>query len=437
MPTNSKSPLPAAAPYSLVVTGQSLIKSDVLGSANADMEDLAAVTEVATLTRGAEFSFTGYEGTIAGAHGGWPMKQSFLHVSPPAVLDTLRAMGFNLLSLSNNHAFDLGPDGILSAMEEAARRGFAHAGTGADLAAAARAAVCTSHASYTSLCTADNARVALVAMDAGPQGDHVYASDANQRMVARPGSNRLRVHRTLVVAADDLARLRAISADIGYESKKAANARVGYQQTAGEGYEFYGLRFEAGEAGDACRERLHVDSEDAQRNFASIAHASEAADGVVAYVHHHHWNPQWETTPDWFREFARACVDAGASAVVSHGVPMLQGIEIYQGAPLFFGLGNFIFHTFQPAKYTDERIWQSVVAKCRFAQGRCKRVELTPIVIGGERALREGDFTSRRVPHIARGAYGAQILQRLAQMSAVFGTRVNIVGDTAIIDVTI
>ena len=116
---------------------------------------------------------------------------------------------------------------------------------------------------------------------------------------------------------------------------------------------------------------------------------------------------------------------------------MLQGIEIYQGAPLFFGLGNFIFHTFQPAKYTDERIWQSVVAKCHFARGRCVRVELTPVVIGGERALREGDFASRRAPHIARGAYGVRILTRLAEMSAVFGTRVAITGDTANIDITI
>lgn len=400
------------AAFSLVVTGQSLIKSDVLASAAPDVQAVAA------LTRGADFAFTGYEGTIAGAHGGWPMKSSFLHASPPAVLDTLRALGFNLLSLSNNHAFDLGPGGILSTLEEAGKRGFAHAGTGTDLAAATRAAACH----------VNGASVALVAMDAGPQGEHVYATDANERMAARPGSNRLRVQRTLVVPRQDFVRLREISAALGYETKKSANAQVGYQQTAGEGYEFYGLRFEAG---DACRERLQVDAQDAQRNFAGIARARESADCVIAYIHHHHWNPQWETTPDWFREFAHACVDAGASVVVSHGVPMLQGIEIYQGAPLFFGLGNFIFHTFQPAKYTDERIWQSVVATCCFEQGRCARVELTPIVGGGERALVENDFEARRAPHVARGAYGARILQRLAQMSAVFGTRIETAGDVA------
>jgi poly-gamma-glutamate capsule biosynthesis protein CapA/YwtB (metallophosphatase superfamily) len=52
--------------------------------------------------------FTGYGGTIRGRHGGWPMKSSFLHVSDPLVLDCLKSLGFDFLSLRNNHAYDLG-----------------------------------------------------------------------------------------------------------------------------------------------------------------------------------------------------------------------------------------------------------------------------------------------------------------------------------------
>jgi len=393
--------------FSIAVTGQSLIKEDVLAGAAAD------VTAVAALTRETDFAFTGFEGTIRGAHGGWPMKSSFLHVSSPAVFDCLRAMGFNLLSLSNNHAFDLGPGGILSTLEAATQRGLACAGTGADLAAATRAGVCAKQ----------NIRVALVAMDAGPQGEHVYASDANARMPARPGSNRLHVHQTLVVPDDDLARMQHISEQLGYEQKKAANAQVGYRQSAGEGFEFYGVRLRAGAQYQVSRRAAAAD---AQRNFDSIARARENADCVIAYVHHHHWEPRWEQVPEWFREFAHGCVDAGAGMVVSHGVPMLQGIEIYQGAPLFFGLGNFIFHTFQPEKYTDERIWHSVVAQCRFGARGCEQIVLTPIVMGGEAALTRGDMQARRAPHIARGAYGERILQRLADMSAVFGAHIDI-----------
>ena len=56
----------------------------------------------------------------------------------PAVLDSLRALSFDLMSLSNNHAGDLGEAGILSTIEESTRRGFAVAGTGKTLDEAAR-----------------------------------------------------------------------------------------------------------------------------------------------------------------------------------------------------------------------------------------------------------------------------------------------------------
>ena len=54
----------------------------------------------------------------------------------PEVLDCLREMGFNLLSLSNNHAVDLGQAGLRTTRDEVARRGFGFAGTGANLAEA-------------------------------------------------------------------------------------------------------------------------------------------------------------------------------------------------------------------------------------------------------------------------------------------------------------
>lgn len=397
------------ASATLALVGQALIKEDVLAYSDPEFRD------VVELVRGCDFAFTGYEGTIRGRHGGWPMKSSFLHVSEPLVLDSLRAMGFDLLSLANNHAFDLGPSGILSTLEEVRARGFVCAGAGETLEDATRAGVRYANA----------ATVALVAMDAGPQGEHVYATNASERMAARPGSNRLRVHTTIRVAPADMEVLRRISREVGYEAGKSANDKVGYRQSAGEGYEFFGLRFEAA---DQPEQHRWVDPDDARRNLRAIEDASRAADVVIAYLHHHHWEPQWERVPSWFRGFARECVDAGASVVVSHGVPMLQGIEVYRGAPLFFGLGNFIFHTFQAAKYTDERIWQSVVAKVRFHDRRCAGIDLHPVVLGGEAALREQRFDVRRVPHRARACYGESILRRLAAMSADLGTRVE-VGD--------
>ncbi len=47
--------------------------------------------------------------------------------------------------------------------------------------------------------------------------------------------------------------------------------------------------------------------------------------------------------PAWVVDFAHRCVDAETRAFVGHGAPVLQAIEIYKGAPLFYGLGNFLF----------------------------------------------------------------------------------------------
>jgi poly-gamma-glutamate synthesis protein (capsule biosynthesis protein) len=397
----------ASSSYSLTFVGQSLIKEDVLAHDEQDFRD------VVSLIRSSDFAFTGYEGTIRGAHGGWPMKSTFLHASEPPVLDSLKNVGFNLLSLSNNHAFDLGPNGVLSTLEEVQARGFTCAGIGHTLTAATRAGIAR----------AERGALALIAMDAGPQGEHVYAMDATERIPSRPGSNRLRVNTTIAMREADLAMLRAVSDELGHEQAKAADRKVGFKQIPGKGYEFFGLRLEAAEKPE---HRRGAEPEDVERNLRAIADAAAQSDRVIVYVHHHHWEPRWEQVPPWFRQFAHECIDAGAGAVVSHGVPMLQGMEIYKGAPLLFGLGNFIFHTYQPTKYTDERIWQSVVAKTFFSGGELERVELYPIVLGGEDALLNDRYDARRVPHLARGAYGTAILERMASMSETFGTRVEI-----------
>lgn len=42
------------------------------------------------------------------------------------------------------------------------------------------------------------------------------------------------------------------------------------------------------------------------------------------------------------REFAKACLDAGADVFLGHGPHVLQGIEIHNRKPIFYSLGNFI-----------------------------------------------------------------------------------------------
>lgn len=98
--------------FTIAVTGQSLIKHDIRGV------ETPGFVRVRELLGQADFAFTNFESTILGSHGGWPFKGAVFGCSQPVVLDALQAMGIHGLSLSNNHAFDLGPSGILSPLRK-------------------------------------------------------------------------------------------------------------------------------------------------------------------------------------------------------------------------------------------------------------------------------------------------------------------------------
>ncbi|MBR3270038.1 CapA family protein [Candidatus Saccharibacteria bacterium] len=51
---------------------------------------------------------------------------------------------------------------------------------------------------------------------------------------------------------------------------------------------------------------------------------------------------------------ARAYINAGAAAVVGHHAHNLQGVEIYQGKPIIYNLGNFLFNNLE----TDTALFQ-------------------------------------------------------------------------------
>jgi len=69
--------------------------------------------------------------------------------------------------------------------------------------------------------------------------------------------------------------------------------------------------------------------------------ASVEADYVVVYVH---WGVEKESHPEgWQRTLAKRYIDAGASCVVGSHPHVLQGIEFYEGIPIIYSLGNFIW----------------------------------------------------------------------------------------------
>lgn len=74
----------------------------------------------------------------------------------------------------------------------------------------------------------------------------------------------------------------------------------------------------------------------------AIRKAKESCDYVVVYVH---WGIERENTPqDYQRQLGKAYIDAGADMVIGSHPHVLQGIEYYNGKPIVYSLGNYIFN---------------------------------------------------------------------------------------------
>lgn len=75
--------------------------------------------------------------------------------------------------------------------------------------------------------------------------------------------------------------------------------------------------------------------------------AKRQADYVIAYVH---WGIEREEMPNEVQKsIAHRLVDAGADLVVGAHPHVLQGLEYYQGVPIAYSLGNFVFGSSIPS----------------------------------------------------------------------------------------
>ncbi len=302
-------------------------------------------------------AFTNFEGTIAGRFGGWPLKGSFFDCSKPVVLDALQDTGFRALSLSNNHAFDLGPSGILSTLEEVEERGFLHAGIGRN----------RNEAAQPCLGQTGERKIAIVAMDAGPGPDFMYADDAGKDRPERPGINRLGTSQLIDVDNVTFDELRSVREKVGYTELALTNDSQPNDPYPVNEREEVCIGRAVFRRSDEFRRSVKIDEGDLNINLQAISDAAQDDRLVIAYLHHHHWATDWLQVPDWVRGVAKQCIDAGAAAFVSHGAPVLQGMEIYRKRPIFYSLGNFIFHVpSDEGTWRAPEVWESVMGACSF-----------------------------------------------------------------------
>jgi poly-gamma-glutamate synthesis protein (capsule biosynthesis protein) len=196
--------------------------------------------------------------------------------------------------------------------------------------------------------------------------------------------------------------------------------------------------------------------EDAARILQSIREARAHADLVVVYQHNHVFanrsfstifsegmGERLEPNP-WLRDWTHAEIAAGADVVVMHGAPLLHGIEIFRGKPIFYCLGNFIYNVPPAVTYISEPMaWESVVANLQFQGKALRSITLRPIAlnyVGNGQPDMHSQYTSneflhtRGLPSPAEGAQARYILERVAEFSKPFGTRLAIADGAASIE---
>jgi len=397
-----------SAPARLAILGQSYVTDELAeGLANRAAQPLAA------LLRDAAVAFTNVEGVVAASGTGWPTRETLVHRSSPASFDRLMSLGVNAVSLANNHAFDLGPPGILATLDAIGARGVLRAGAGVDQTSAAQPA----------LGTLRDTRCGLVAFDCGGAGrDGIYALDPAGKRGARPGVARLAVRLALEVPEERFAAVRALLDDLGHARRSANRVRIGFDRPSPDDrVDLYGTPVVRG---TVTAERRTPDPADRVRVIEAIRSARAFGGVVIASAHNHHWEPDWTEVPDWMVALGRDCVEAGADVFVGHGVPLMQGIATHKGRPLLFGMGNFVFHAGNPDRF-DAETWEGAMATVEVPSDGPATLALRPILVGGRPA------GTRRLaaPELADPETAARIMARLAERSAPFGTRFRPDGD--------
>jgi poly-gamma-glutamate synthesis protein (capsule biosynthesis protein) len=269
------------------------------------------------------------------------------------MLEDLKHLGIDGVCAANNHVSDFGDGGILSTIRELRAARLPYAGIGASLTEASQAAFVTAPSGL---------RIAfIVACDWGPRGAQglnfpwpqgYLPSDDGPPFTPRPGVNLLRYESVAQVRADDLAALRRISGDLGWEQDKiyrkhgvwrshplvGPTTNVGVEQDTDTSFWFLGRRFELadrpGQYTVACQEDL-------DRLFKHIRNARRQADIVCVGLHD---QSHAETRQAYVETVAHGAIDAGADLYFNNG-GTLGGIEFYKGKPIFHGIPNLFLQT--------------------------------------------------------------------------------------------
>jgi len=393
---------------------------------------------VASIIQNADARFTNLE-TVLRRGEGFPAAQSggTWASSPPEVLTDLGAYGFNLFAWANNHTLDYSYGGLAATQGYLDRAGFVHAGAGAHLA----------EAGAIRYLDTPNGRVALIAATSTFHESWI-AGDQRPDGPGRPGVNPLRFTTVYQAPRELLGQLEKVAAASGINGEHQRRIEEGFLTADRDDSVRFGqhlfIASDSGRIGELTRPH----EGDLARILKSVREAARRADVVLVSIHSHEGPSGAKHLPaDFFVTTARACIEAGAHAIIGHGPHVLRGVEVYQNRPIFYSLGNFIFQNesvaWQPADFYEKyrlnasltvseifaqrsgngtrglalnpKVWHSIIASWKMAGGELQEMTLWPISLGfGEPSYRIG------TPRLTRDP---AVFEEVIELSEPFGTR--------------
>ncbi len=270
--------------------------------------------------------------------------------SDPQMVQALTSAGFNVVGLANNHIMDCGTEGIMETLDVLDQAKIAHFGAGANMKEAHKPAIIERNGT----------KVAFLGYSS------VFIPDVYPAQKDRPG-------------------IAVVQLYTAYQPHRRVHDQPASPAKA-----------------IAIPEQAHL-----RLLRQDIAKARARADLVVVSWH---WGvaDSHVGVVDYQREMGKFALDAGADLVVGHHPHMLQGVEVYKGKAIFYGLGNFAFEKESP-NFAKE----SIIVHCQIRDKRIRGISFLPV------------FTNERLePEAVVGQKGRAIFQLMQQLSVPFGTTI-------------
>ena len=368
--------------------------------------------------------------------------------SEPEALEDCKRYGFNMVSFCNNHAMDYAYDGLTRTLDHVSASGLTHAGVGRNL----------DQAAAPGYLDAVGGRVALISMTTSCNStfDNVaIAGQQSRRVPGRPGLNQMRIDTTLVITPQQMEVVKQIAEQTHYNAQEDISRAEGYRSALPDGVFKLGKHLNFRE-GETTHQEALCNKADLARLEKAIFEAKLQADYIIFSIHSHQVTGTAKEQPaDYLVEAARFAIDHGADAVIGHGPHLLRPVEIYKGKPIFYSLGDFILNNenipYSPEDYytekgltsdatmhelfakrsnnftrglqTDRRMFEAVIPRWEMTDGKLTKLELMAIELGfGKPRSQNG---------LPAPAKDSEILQRLAEMSEPYGTKMEIEGNIA------